>query len=130
MVVNRDSLLNGINESGLSKDQQVKIHNFPDGTSETILKEIDTLVADKPDCINIDVDTNAITNGINSLNSCKKIVKIVKQTFRNTKTVFARKRKRDLDKEIKPSVTGCKTIVLRQITLFGNNFLKYLRSAF
>ena len=33
MVVTRDLLFNGINESGLSKDQQIKIHNFPDGTN-------------------------------------------------------------------------------------------------
>ena len=33
------------------KDQQVKIHNFPGGTSEIILKKIDELVADKPYCI-------------------------------------------------------------------------------
>ena len=60
------------------KDQQVKIHNFPGGTSEIILKKIDELVADKPYCIIIQVGTNAISNGINSWNSGKKIVKINK----------------------------------------------------
>ena len=60
------------------KDQKVKIHNFPGGTSEIILKEIDELVADKPYCRIIQMGTNAIINGINSLNSGKKIVKINK----------------------------------------------------
>ena len=62
-------MLNGIHEGGLSKQQQVKIQNLPGGTSETILDEVDTLVADKPDCIIVHAGTNDITKGINSLNS-------------------------------------------------------------
>ena len=81
-------MLNGIHEGGLSKQQQVKIQNLPGGTSETILDEVDTLVADKPDCIIVHAGTNDITKGINSLNSVKKIVKKVKQTSPNTKVVF------------------------------------------
>ena len=81
-------MLNGIHEGGLSKQQQVKIQNLPGGTSETILDEVDTLVADKPDCIIVHAGTNDITKGINSLNSVKKIVKKIKQTSPNTKVVF------------------------------------------
>ena len=81
-------MLNGIHEGGLSKQQQLKIQNLPGGTSETILDEVDTLVADKPDCIIVHAGTNDITKGINSLNSVKKIVKKVKQTSPNTKVVF------------------------------------------
>ena len=76
-------MLNGIHESGLSKQQQVKIQNFPGGTGETILDEVDKLVADKPNCIIVHAGTNDITKGINSLNSAKKIVKKVKQTSSN-----------------------------------------------
>ena len=81
-------MLNGIHEGRLSKQQQVKIQNLPGGASETILDEVDTLVADKPDCIIVHAGTNDITKGINSLNSVKKIVKKVKQTSPNTKVVF------------------------------------------
>ena len=81
-------MLNGIHEGRLSKQQQVKIQNLPGGTSETILDEVDTLVADKPDCIIVHAGTNDITKGIDSLNSVKKIVKKVKQTSPNTKVVF------------------------------------------
>ena len=82
-------MLNGIHECGLSKQQQVKIQNFPGGTSETILDVVDTLVTDKPDCIIVHAGTNDITKGINSLNSVNKIVKKVKQTSSNTKLVFS-----------------------------------------
>ena len=75
VVVTGDSVLNGINECGLSKHQNVKIQNFPGGTTETILDKVETLVAEKPDCIIIHAGTNDIVNGINSLNSVKKILK-------------------------------------------------------
>ena len=43
-----DSLLNGINERGLSKDFNVKVNNIPGGTSETVLDKIKKLVKCKP----------------------------------------------------------------------------------
>ena len=69
VLVTGDSLLNGINEHGLSKPHKVNVQNFPGGTSETILEELDTLVVSKPDCIIIHAGTNDLTNEINSLNS-------------------------------------------------------------
>ena len=68
-------MLNGINERGLSKHQNVKIKNFPGGTTEIIVDKVEISVAEKPDCIFIHAGTNEIMNGINSLNSVKKIVK-------------------------------------------------------
>ena len=70
-------------EKGLSRDHQVTVKNFPGGTTEKVLKEIEDLVADKPDCVIIHAGTNNITNGINSLNSIKKIVKDVKKSSPN-----------------------------------------------
>ena len=101
MVVTGDSLLNGINVGGLSKDQLVEIHNFPGDTSETTLKEINILISDKPNCIIIHSGTSDFTNGTNFF---KKIVKKVKQTSPDKKTVFSslvtRKDKRDLEEKV------------------------------
>ena len=160
IVITADSMLKGIHERGLSKQQQVKIQNFPGGTSETILDVVDTLVTDKPDCIIVHAGTNDITKGINSLNSVKKIVKKVKQTSPNTKVVFSslitRKDKKDLDKQvqdinnrlknycmqtnldyiqnnnIKEEHLGNKKLRLNKKgnTVFSSNLLKYLRAAF
>ena len=55
-------MLNGFNECCLSKYQNVKIQNFPGGTTETIAEKVETLAAEKPDSI----------IGVNSLNSVKK----------------------------------------------------------
>ena len=138
-------MLNGIHEGGLSKQQQVKIQNLPGGTSETILDEVDTLVADKPDCIIVHAGTNDITKGINSLNSVKKIVSLI-----------TRKDKKDLDKKvqdvsnrlnnycthtnldyienknIKEEHLGTKKLLLHKKgnTVFANNLLKYLQAVF
>ena len=51
VIISVESLLNGINEKGLSKDNHVKIKNFPGGTTETILGEVKELVKNKPDTL-------------------------------------------------------------------------------
>ena len=89
VVITGDSMLNGINERGLSKRQKVKVKNFSRGTGEKIVEELDALVADKSDCLIVHAGTNDITNGINSLNCAKKIIKKVKQISPNTKVVFS-----------------------------------------
>ena len=53
----------------------MKIQNFTVGPSETILDEVDTVVSEKPDCIIVHADANNITEGINTLNSVKKMLK-------------------------------------------------------
>ena len=67
VVVTGDSMLNGINERGLSKHQNVKIQNFLAGTTETILDNVETLVAEKPDCIIILYMLEQMTSWIESI---------------------------------------------------------------
>ena len=159
-MIRRKLLLLEIRYLTLSKPHKVNVQNFPGGTSETILEELDTLVASKPDCIIIHAGTNDLTNGINSLNSVKKIVKKVKQASANTKVVFSslitRKDKKDLDKKVQDTNNTLKNYCAqtnndyidnnnikeehlgnkkshlnkRCNTVFANNLLKYLRSSF
>ena len=77
-------MIKGINERGLSKRQKVKVKNFSGGTGEKIVEELDALVADKADCLIVHAGTNDITNGINSLNCAKKIIKKVLNKYRQT----------------------------------------------
>ena len=51
IIISVGSLLNGINEKGLSKDNRVKIKNFPGGTTWTILEEFEGLVKDMSDTL-------------------------------------------------------------------------------
>ena len=160
VVVAGDSLLNGISEKGLSRDHQVTVKNLPGGTTEKALEEIKDLIADKPDCIIIHAGTNDITNGINSLNSVKKIVKDAKKSSPNTKLVFSsiliRKDKKGISKNVTDINSRLKNYCQqkhlnfidnsnimeehlgnrklhlneRGNSVLANNFIKYLRSSF
>ena len=66
--------MTGRNEKGLSKDNRVKIKNFPGGTTETISEEVEELVKNKPDILIVHVETNNLTKGKSVLNNIKKIL--------------------------------------------------------
>ena len=63
VIVVGDSLLNGINERGLSKDFNVKVNNILGGTSETVLDKIEDLVKCKPSSLIVHAGTNDLTKG-------------------------------------------------------------------
>ena len=84
-----DSMLNGVNEKGLSKSHNVKVKNYPGAASEEILDKIKDLLKFKPACLLVHVGTKDLTNNMNLLNSVKKMVKKVNNSSRNTKPVFS-----------------------------------------
>ena len=159
-IVVGDSLLNGINERGLSKDFNVKMNNIPGGTSDTVLDKIEELVKCKASSLIVHAGTNDLKKGKNVLNNVKKIGKEVKRISRNTKIAFSsikiRKDKKDIDKNvvetnarlknycsqkkldyientnIKEEHLGVKKLHLnkRGNSLLATNFLRYLRSTF
>ena len=65
MTILGKSLLNGINDKGLSHKHRVKVVNKPGATSERILEEIDDIIKSKPEHLVVHVGTNDLTNGIN-----------------------------------------------------------------
>ena len=104
IIIVGDSLLNAINEKGLSKNHSVKVNNIPGGTSDLILDELDDLLKTKPDGLIIHACTNDITKGKNLLNNIKKILQQVKKLSPNTKVAFSsivtRKDKKDMSKTV------------------------------
>ena len=75
-IIPGDSLLNGINEKGLSEKHNVKIVNKPGATSKRLLfEELNNLIKYQTESLLIHAGTNDLTNGINILNNPKKIVK-------------------------------------------------------
>ena len=50
-IVVGDSMVNNINERGLSKLNEILVKICPGGTSEKILKEMDEIIKEKPDSI-------------------------------------------------------------------------------
>ena len=78
VVVNGDSMRNGVDEKGLSKSHNVKVKNYPGATSEDILDKIDDLLKMKPDCLLVHARTYDLMNNVNLQNSVKKMVKKVR----------------------------------------------------
>ena len=160
VIITGDSLLNSINEKGLSKVNRVRIKNFLGGTTETILEEVEELVKNKPDTFIVHAGTNDLTKGKNVLNNVKKFIKSVNRLFPQTKLLFSslivRKDKKNIDKgvldtnarlrnfcnqknidyidntNIKEDHLGNKKLHLnkRGNSAFPQNLLRYLRSKY
>ena len=160
IIIVGDSLLNGINEKGLSKSHSIKVNNIPGGTSDVILDKLDDFLKNKLDGLIVYAGTNDITKGKNLLNNVKKILKQVKKFSPNTKVAFSsivtRKDKKDISKTVQDTNSrlknywsqknidfiqnsniteehlGIKKLHLNKNgnSLLANNFLKYLRSTF
>ena len=62
---------------------------FLGGTCEKVMENLDGLMKNKPDNILMHVGTNDITNGVNLLNSVKKIVKQFSEIFPRTAVTFS-----------------------------------------
>lgn len=63
-----DSLLNGINNEGLSKSHNAKENKFFGGTSQTIWENLGSLLLKNPNCLIIHAGINDLTNSKNTLN--------------------------------------------------------------
>ena len=106
VIIIGDSMLNGINEEGLSDDRfQVKVKNHSGATTEDICDFIKPDVRKKPDIIIVHAGTNDITNNIKSFENYKKITDTIKSKLTNCKytnsNVVMRKDKPDKEKKVK-----------------------------
>ena len=81
IIILADSLLNVINEKGLSENHSVKVNNIPGRTSNAILDKLDDFLEIKPDGLIVYAGTNDITKGGNLLNNAKKNLKASEETF-------------------------------------------------
>ena len=102
-----DSMLNGVQEKGLNKnaDINIKIRKYSGASSTDILDHIRPSLRKEPDQIIIHAGTNDLTNDHNYLKNVKKIVKMVRETCKNTKLCFSpmiwRTDRKDIDKKVK-----------------------------
>ena len=100
-----DSMLNGVQEKGLNVDFSIKVQKFPGASSTDMLDHIRPSLKKEPDQIIIYAGTNDLTNDHNYLNDVKKIVKMVRETCKNTKLCFSpmiwRTDRKDIDKKVK-----------------------------
>ena len=98
-------MVNGISEKGLSVNPKV---NFPDGTSERILKKLDVIIKEKPGDLIFQTATNDITNNVNLSTKVKKIFNKFSKESPLTSIKFS-------------SITNCKDKMNIQKTLTDTN---------
>ncbi len=99
-----DSLLNGIDEKGLSRHHIVKVKNHPGANMEDIADNIKPAVRMKPDILIIHAGTNDFNKNINTIEVLKKTIKSVKEESPETKiavsTLLTRRDKPGMDKKV------------------------------
>ena len=122
-----DSMLNGVQEKGLNKnaDINIKIRKYPGASSTDILDHIRPSLRKEPDQIIIHAGTNDLTNDHNYLNNVKKIVKMVRETCKNTKLCFSslicRNDLKDIDEKVKKTNTHLENYCKQQNLGFIDN---------
>ena len=95
-------MLNGVQEEGLNKNAgiNIKIQKYPGASSTDILDHIRPSLRKEPDQIIIHAETNDLTSDHN----VKKIVKMVRETCKNTKLCFfsliCRNDLKDIDEKV------------------------------
>ena len=122
-----DSLLNGVQEKGMNKDSNmiIKVRKYPGATSTDILDHIRPTLRKEPDQILIHAGTNDIANDQNYLKNVKKIVKLVRETCKNTKLCFSslicRTDAEDLNEKVMQTNTNLENYCKQQNLDFINN---------
>ena len=85
IIVVGDSILNGINENGLSKHAKthnVKVRADPGATSRDLIDHIKPVARRKPSLIVVNVGTNDITNNVDTEEMLQTLVNDVKKNHR------------------------------------------------
>ena len=122
-----DSMLNDVQEKELNKntDINIKIRKYPGASSTDMLDHIRPSLRKEPDQIIIHAGTNDLTNDHNYLNNVKKIVKMVRETCKNTKLCFSslicRNDLKDIDEKVKKTNTHLENYCKQQNLGFIDN---------
>ena len=80
-----DSILNGIEEKGLSKRHRVRVRPHPGANSEDLTDHIKPIIRRKPDALIIHIGTNDLTSNIDSVKQLKSTIKSIRNGTPHTK---------------------------------------------
>ena len=79
IIVIGDSILNGIEERGHSKNHNVKVRPYPGATTKDIVDHVKPVARKRPDMLLIHCETNDITNNIDFSKHLKEIVSTIRE---------------------------------------------------
>ena len=83
-----DSMVKGVNEYGLSKNQNVRVESVSGNTTEHMLDIAKPAAWRKLDATIISGRINDITREINTMKNVRKIVKSIQECSENTQVLF------------------------------------------
>ena len=83
-------MINGIQERTMNNNQntKIKLYKYPCVSSVDILDHVKPSLRKEPPQITIHAGINDVSNDVNYLKNVKEIVKLVKETCKNTKLYF------------------------------------------
>ena len=128
IIVVGDSILNGINENGLSKNAKkhnVKVRAHPGATSRDLIDHIKPVARRKPSLIVVHVGTNDITNNVDTEEMLQTLVNDVKKESPDTEIAISglvtRKDKPGIEKKVSSLNTCLKNLCARSQLYFIEN---------
>merc|ERR1712080_11517 len=99
-----DSMLSGLNEKGMSKNNNVKKRNHGPCTSEDIMKRVESTIRRNPEVIIFHVGTNDIISEVDTISNMENVIRCVRRKLPDTKiaisSVIARKDKSNIEKDV------------------------------
>ena len=128
IIVVGDSILNGINENGLSKNAKkhnVKVRAHPGATSRDLIDHIKPVARRKPSLIVVHVGTNDITNNVDTEEMLQTLVNDVKKESPDTEIAISglvtRKDKPGIEKKVSSLKSCLKNLCARSQLYFIEN---------
>ena len=84
VIVVGDSMLNGVNEKGLSRNHFVKVHAHGGATSEDLVDHIKPVARRAPNLVIIHVGSNDLTKDVKTIDELQKVVDHIKKESPST----------------------------------------------
>ena len=128
MIIVGDSILNGINEKGLTKKNHiVKVCPHPGATTEDLVDQIKPVARRKPSMVVLHIGSNDLTNGINTQEKFQEVIDILQSESKDTdivvSSVVTRKDKSGMPIKVSRLNNSLKILCRNQIELIGNSNL-------
>ena len=122
MYVLGDSIINGIEEKGLSRNHIVKVRKYPGDNTEDLIDHVKPIIRKKPDLIIVHFGTNDITAGKDTDKNTQKVIDMVKAESPDTEFAVSlctvRKDKQGFAKKV-----DSHNAILREVATRNNVYL-------
>ena len=106
-----DSIINGIEEKGLSKKHNVRLRKCPGDTTEDLLDHIKPIARKKPDLVVIHFGTNDTTSGKDTKENMQKAIDAIREESPGTEIAISLCTIRKDRQGIEKKVTSCNKIL-------------------